>query len=156
MDLIINLYQEKLENLTIKPKDGKIQIKRILTPNADQLVSFVKENFNATWASEVKSGLYKSDPTCFIATLDAKIIGFACFDATARGYFGPTGINSSYRGLNIGQALYIETLKLMKSYGYGYAVVGATTDELSNFYGKYLDLVKLDNEKTIYNRLLYK
>ena len=32
-------------------------------------------------------------PKCFIATENGKLIGFACYDATAKGFFGPIGID---------------------------------------------------------------
>lgn len=156
MDLIVNLYQEKLKDAKPLLKDDTIKIKRILSPNSDHLVKFVLETFNDTWASEVKAAIYSPAPTCYIATKDGVIIGFACYDATAKGYFGPTGINPEFRGLNIGQVLWVETLKAMKEAGYGYAIVGGTTDLLSNFYGKYIDLIKVDNKDTVYNRLTYK
>lgn len=154
MDLIVNLYQEKLEETNIVLKNNNIKIKRLLSPNSDDLVSFVNEHFGKSWASEVKAAIYQSKPTCYIAVNNNEIIGFGCYDATAKGYFGPTGINSEYRGLNVGQAILFETLKGMKEDGYGYAVIGGTTDALSNFYGKYLDLVKSDTKNTIYNRLI--
>lgn len=156
MDLIVNLYQEKLQTANVFIKNENIKIKRILSPNADHLVDFVLKTFNDTWASEVKAGAYSSNPSCYIATDNGKIVGFACFDATAKGFFGPTGINPEYRGLNIGQALLIATLRAMKEAGYGYAAIGGTTEALSNFYGKYIDLFKIDSKDSIYSRLTYR
>ena len=117
-DLIVNLYEKDYVNdLKINLKSNDIQIKRLLSPNSDKLVEFVKMHFSEGWTSEVKAGVYKEHPTCFVAVKDAKIVGFACYDSTAKGYFGPTGVDPEFRGLNIGQVLLLRTLEAMKEAG---------------------------------------
>ena len=54
-----------------------------------------------------------------------QLVGFACYDATARGFFGPTGVSPDQRGKGIGLALFYHTLVAMKAHGYAYAVVGS-------------------------------
>ena len=153
MDLVVNLYQNKLANNNIPIlKDENIVVKRLLTPNSDQLVEFINANFHKGWASEVKAAIYKPNPTCFIAVFKKEIIGFACYDATAKGYFGPTGVNDKYRGLNVGQNLLFKTLLSMKEDGYGYAIIGG--GRIKDYYGKYLDIFVIDDESNLYNRLI--
>jgi len=152
MDLIVNLYQEKLITNQPKLKDDNIIIKRLLSPNSDLLVEFVTNNFNKGWASEIKAAIYKPNPTCLIAIKDHEIIGFACYDATALGYFGPTGVNPKYRGLNVGHNLLFETLKKMKDKGYGYAIIGG--GKITSFYGKYLDIIISTDKNNLYNRMI--
>lgn len=61
---------------------------------------------------------------CFIATQSGAIIGFVCYDATARGYIGPMGVGESARGAGVGKALLVTALEQMRSLGYVYAIVG--------------------------------
>ena len=154
-DLVVNLYQKDfLQDTGVKVRDNEIKIKRVLSPNADAVVEFVNKHFTPGWASEVKAGLYKPHPTCFVAVHNAEVVGFACYDATAKGYFGPTGVNPDYRGKNLGQALLMHTLEAMKQDGYGYAIIGGVNDKVTGFYQRHLDLVKIDQKPDLYNRLL--
>ncbi|WP_162140163.1 GNAT family N-acetyltransferase [Haploplasma axanthum] len=154
-DLVVNLYErEYLKDSKIELKNKELKIKRLLSPNADKLVEFVEENFSIGWASEVKAGIYKSNPSCFVAIDNGEIVGFACYDATAKGYFGPTGVNPKYRGLNIGQVLLLTTLDAMRSDGYGYAIIGGVSDRVVGFYSKYCNVIKLDAKPDLYSRLI--
>jgi len=154
-DLIVNLYEKDyLKDTNISLKNDEIKIKRILSPNADNLVSFVSRHFSSGWASEVKAGIYKPHPTCFVATHNGEIIGFACYDATAKGYFGPTGVNPEYRGNNVGQVLLLTTLEAMKEAGYGYAVIGGVSEKVQGFYAKYVNFLKYEVKPDLYNRLI--
>jgi predicted N-acetyltransferase YhbS len=63
-----------------------------------------------------------------VAVKEATIIGFACYDATALGFFGPIGVEKSYRKQGTGKALMTACLLDMKLKGYGYAIVGAVED----------------------------
>lgn len=154
-DLIVNLYEKDyLKNTNVKLKNDEIKIKRLLSPNSDKLVEFVKTNFTDGWASEVKAGAYKEHPTCFIAEHNGEIIGFACYDATAKGYFGPTGVSPKYRGYNVGQMLLLTTLEAMKEAGYGYAVIGSVGESVQGFYAKYVNFLKFEVKPDLYSRLV--
>lgn len=154
-DLIVNLYEKDyLKDTNLKLKNEEIVINRILSPNADNLISFVNESFNSNWASEIKSALYKDNPSCFIAVHQNNIVGFACFDATAKGYFGPTGVSEKYRGQNIGQVLLLTTLNAMKESGYGYAIIGSVGSNVIPFYSKYLNVIESSSKPNIYNRMI--
>lgn len=155
-DLLVNLYQKDFINDSeIEIIDKEIKIKRLLSPNSDNLIDFIEQNkFSDLWSSEVKSAIYINNPTCFIATKNSEIIGFACYDATAKGYFGPTGVSQLHRKKNVGQLLYLHTLEAMKADGYGYAIIGGAGEKIMNgFYGRYSNCVLLDYDKTLYSRL---
>lgn len=149
MDYIVNLYEIDFEDC-----DSKYKVVRALSPNSDKIIEFIKENFNDGWASEVKAALYKNNPTCFIAIDNAEIIGFACYDATAKGFFGPTGVKESYRGNGVGKTLFMETLKAMKNDGYGYSIIGWANDRAVKFYQKNANAMPLNNTKSVYDRLI--
>lgn len=156
-DLIVNLYEKesflKDNNVSLKSED--IKIKRLLSPNSDRLVEFVEAHFSTGWTSEVKAGVYKANPSCFVATNpEGEIVGFACYDATAKGYFGPTGVDPNYRGLNIGQVLLLTTLDAIKADGYGYAIIGGVNDKVAGFYARYVNFLKSETKPDLYNRLL--
>jgi predicted N-acetyltransferase YhbS len=63
-----------------------------------------------------------------MAVKEATLIGFACYDATALGFFGPIGVEKSHRKQGTGKALMTACLLDMKLKGYGYAIVGAVED----------------------------
>ena len=115
MDYLVNLYDLELDNLEVNPN---YRIVRVLSPNSDRVIEFIKNNFTDNWASEAKAALYKNNPTCFIALDKANIIGFACYDATAKGFFGPTGVEESYRGKGIGSSV-VKKLIYMMNYQFG-------------------------------------
>ena len=70
------------------------------------------------------SSVVRLPVSCFIAVKDGALVGFACHEATAKGFFGPTGVDDSCRGKGIGQALLVRTLLDMREQGYAYAVIG--------------------------------
>ena len=52
------------------------------------------------------------------------MIGFACHEATCKCFFGPTGVDESFRGMGIGTHLLFACLQDMKNAGYAYAIIG--------------------------------
>ncbi|MBB5352616.1 GNAT superfamily N-acetyltransferase [Haloferula luteola] len=85
---------------------------------------FVGEHFSPKWVSEVEVAMSRQPITCFIATKDRKVVGFACYETTCRGFFGPTGVVESARGTGVGKALLFKALGGLKELGYAYAVIG--------------------------------
>ena len=148
-DMIVDLYQPIINEV-----DNKYEIKRVLSPNSDRVLDFIETHFSKGWVSEAKAGLYKNNPTCFIAVDDGNIIGFACYDATAKGYCGPTGVDKSYRGQSVGKALLLHTLTAMRYDGYGYAIIGGVNTMTRGFYSKSSGAVEIDNSKKIYQRMI--
>jgi predicted N-acetyltransferase YhbS len=87
--------------------------------------NWVRTHFSEYWVSEVTAAMAHQPPGCLIATVDDELVGFACWDGTARGFFGPTGVSEDQRGKGIGLALFHRTLVAMKAHGYAYAVIGS-------------------------------
>ena len=154
MDYIVNLYDLDLEDLSKVCSNPEVRIVRSLSPNSDQVVEFIKKHFNDNWASEAKSALYKTNSTCFIAILNGEVIGFACYDATCKGFFGPTGVNEKYRGQRIGKALLLHTLRAMKEEGYAYTIIGSAGDDAITFYETNAKAVALNNVRSVYDRMI--
>ena len=51
-------------------------------------------------------------------------VGFAAYECTRRGYFGPTGVLPTEQGKGIGKALLLASLAALREMGYVYAIIG--------------------------------
>lgn len=124
MDLLVKLYEliDVDENQFLKVSG--VIVKRPIGPEKDVIVRWVEQNFSQMWASECSVALSKTPPTCFVAMRDGKIVGFACYDATVKNFFGPIGVLDTERKSGIGTYLMIKTLKQMFYDGYAYAIIG--------------------------------
>ena len=134
-----------------------IRIKRAFVGDKETILRFVEENFQKNWVYETEHSLMQEVSKCFIATENGKVIGFACFDASAKGFFGPIGVLPERRKENIGKALLIRTLNAMREYGYGYAVIGWVNDA-EMFYRKTVgaEYIKGGNtENSVYSNLVF-
>ncbi len=94
---------------------------------------------------EVKCAFSNNPVSCYIATWDKKIIGFACYDATARDFFGPTGVLESQRNQGVGRALLLKSLASMEEMGYAYAIIGWPAQSAIPFYEKCVGAVMIDD-----------
>ena len=124
-DMLIKLYdlEDSWEFITEQKKRG-ITIRKPIGPEKHLIIDWVAEHFSAGWAAETDVAFSNIPRSCFTAVKASKFVGFACYDATALGYFGPTGVEKSKRGQGIGQALLRACLLDMKLKGYGYAIAG--------------------------------
>ena len=128
-DMLIKLYELEDDWLFLTKQQALgIRIRKPIGPEKHGIIAWVSGHFGAGWASEADVGLSNKPGTCFAAVKDAKIIGFACYDATALGFFGPIGVAKSHRKKGTGKALMTACLLDMKLKGYGYAIVGAVED----------------------------
>ena len=128
-DMLIKLYDlEDGWDLIAGQKKGGITIRKPIGPEKHRIVNWVSDHFSADWAAETDVATSNTPRSCFMAVKASKIVGFACYDATALGYFGPTGVEKSERGKGTGTALLKACLLDMKLKGYGYAVVGDVKD----------------------------
>lgn len=122
MDMLIKLYA--LPGAPSRPLPDGITLRKPIGPEHDLLIAWITEHFGAGWASEARVALSNQPVSLFIATQSGAVIGFACYDATARGMFGPIGVAPEARGTGIGAALLLACLHDMRSQGYAYAVAG--------------------------------
>jgi len=124
-DMLARLYTlpDHHELLAQLHADG-ITIRRVIPPEKHLVVEWVRNTFSENWATEVERAILNTPITCIIAVHDGALLGFACYDATFLGYFGPTGVLESERGKGIGKALLLATLHAMHEHGYGYAIIG--------------------------------
>ena len=85
---------------------------------------FVEGTFGELWAVEADLAYRQSPITAFVAEREGRIVGFAAYECTRRGYFGPTGVQPDERGRGIGGALLFRCLESMCEMGYAYAIIG--------------------------------
>lgn len=102
-----------------------VDIRRGIAPEKHIIVDWVRETFSLHWGSEVDVAFSNHPPSCFVAVEGEQPVGFACYDSTFRGAFGPTGVLESLRGRGIGRVLLLACLHDMRAQGYGYAIIGS-------------------------------
>ena len=125
MDLLVRLYDVAADAaLDARLRENGVAIRRALAPELETIRAFIAARFSPGWASEMQVAFSRDPNACLIAVRDGKLLGFACYDAIALGFFGPTGVDEAARGLGIGKALLIRTLLAMRERGYGYAAIG--------------------------------
>ena len=120
-DMLVKLYDLPEFTPTTAPE---IRIRKPLGAEKTLIVNWVRENFEEGWASEIDITFSRSPISCFIAQQDKELVGFACYDSSPLGYFGPTGVLEASQGKGIGKALLLMCLHEMKTKGYGYAIIG--------------------------------
>ena len=102
-------------------------VRKPIGPDHDLVKHWVAARFGPGWASEAQVALSNRPVTLWIAVRHGTLFGFACFDATARGFVGPIGVDAAARGRGVGAALLRACLHDMRSFGYGYAVAGGVS-----------------------------
>ncbi|GAB3772168.1 N-acetyltransferase [Ramlibacter monticola] len=121
MDLLIKLYGGAF---TADRLAGTRGVRKPLGPEFDLVSAWVREHFGPGWSSEAAAALANRPVTLFIAQQGSEILGFCCYDATARGFVGPVGVVASMRGLGLGAELLHACLHDMRTMGYAYAIAG--------------------------------
>lgn len=144
-DLLVRLYDLPVFAAEARVAADGIVVRRALAPEGHVVLEWIGHHFGRTWVSEAGKGLAQTPVTTWIAVRDRRLLGFACHDTTAKGFFGPTGVDEAVRGQGIGEALLIATLKGMREAGYGYAIIGDPGPV--EFYRKRLDALEIPGSK---------
>lgn len=122
--MLVKLYELKDDlSFLAEQESVGITIRKPIGPEKHLVIDWVREKFSDAWASESDIALSNTPRTFFVAIKDTKVIGFACYDATALGFFGPIGVEESCRGKGTGKALLLACMLDMKLKGYGYAII---------------------------------
>lgn len=123
-DLLVNLHSQKFAALAARPPIEGVAIRPALAPEMALVVDWVRTHFSDNWASEVTVAFSRRPVACLVAVSEGRLLGFACYDIVARGFFGPTGVHPDARGRGVGVALLAGALSALKADGYAYAVIG--------------------------------
>lgn len=140
-DLLVRLYDLPAFEAEARVAAAGVVVRRALPPEREFVLDWVRSRFSTYWASEAALCLSQQPPTIYLAVRDNALVGFACYDATAKGFFGPTGVDEAERGQGIGEALLIATLRGLREAGYGYAIIGDPGPV--EFYRKRLDALEI-------------
>ena len=101
-----------------------IVIRRALAPDRRLVCAFVERTFGPCAVGEAEAAFARQPVSLFVATDHDQLVGFACYEATAPDFFGPTAVLESHRGRQIGRALLLRSLEAMRELGYVYAIIG--------------------------------
>lgn len=131
-----------------------VTVRKPIGPEHDLIVAWVAQRFGPGWASEARVALGNRPVTLVVAVASnpdgpastaaqaavqsnatttesaalpsptPALLGFACYDATARGMVGPIGVADAARGRGVGAAMLRACLDDMHVAGYAYAVAG--------------------------------
>ncbi len=103
------------------------------------IAPWVERHFQPAWAYGVAYAVHRNPSKLYIAVEkqppdpqranlyhlpDEGLVGFAGYDISNLGAFGPLGVQESHRRRGIGRALLLACLHAMWSEGYAYAVIG--------------------------------
>ncbi len=135
-DLLIKLYDLPLGKYPKERFDSQLKIVRPLAVDKTKVIEFIRKEFNDRWANECERCFSKAPVSCFIGVKETVMVGFACYDATAKGYIGPIGVKPDERKKGIGAQLLFSCLNDMWDNEYGYAIAGWVDDRHIEFYKK--------------------
>ena len=158
-DMLVNLYNMPKIDLDARMREDGVVIKRAMLLDKEKVLEFVKTNFSDVcdgWVYECEKAIFNDPSSCYIAVKGKDILGFACYDASALGFFGPTGVAPSAQGKGIGKALLGKCLESMKEKGYGYTIIGYVTDAVA-FYERAVNAVVIEDSspcKSVYYNLI--
>ncbi len=134
IDMLVRLYDlPDSAALYAEVAASGVTLRRARAFEKHTVAAFAR-TFSEKWASEVEVALSRQPVACFIATREKRILGFACYDTTMRGFFGPTGVVEEARGLGLGKALLFKSLEALRETGHAYAIIGGVGPK--EFYSK--------------------
>lgn len=156
-DMLVRLMElpdaSELEKRLLEKE--KIVFRRAIAPEKHLVSEWVMEQFGAYWKSEVEVAFSRQPVSCWIAQRGNELLGFACYESTARNFFGPTGTKETERGKGIGKVLLIKSLESLRAMGYAYAIIGGVGPV--EFYEKAVGAKLIEgSEVSIYQHLLRK
>jgi GNAT superfamily N-acetyltransferase len=130
-----------------------IVVRRLDAWDRAPLRRFVEQHFTENWASEADFAFANAHPiTGFVAVEDGSIVGFAVYECSRRGFFGPAGVREDLRGKGVGASLLFRCLEGMREMGYAYAIIGGVGP--AEFYAKVCGATIIDgSDPGVYGHL---
>ena len=129
-DLLVRLYAlPPLAPALADLEAAGDQVRRALATERPQVTEFAREHGSEGWAAECDAAFARAPLACFVAAErnadeTQTLIGFACYEATCRNFFGPELVHPDRCGRGIGKALVLAALHAMRAEGYAYAIIG--------------------------------
>jgi len=124
-DLLVRLYElpplgPALETLSA----AGMVVRRAAAAERSAVVEWARRHGSPGWADECQAAFARLPLACFVAVENDQLIGFACYEATCRNFFGPELVHPDRRGRGVGRALLLAALQAMRAEGYAYAIIG--------------------------------
>ncbi len=153
-DLLVNLLKlPALDQATGETEQTGIVIRRARPFEITKVRLFVEKNFSTSWADEISVGFANKPVSLFIAVMNKEIVGFAAYECTSRGFFGPTGVIESMQRRGIGKMLLLSSLWGLREMGYVYGIIGGAGPV--EFYANTVAVTVIpDSDPSIYTNLL--
>jgi GNAT superfamily N-acetyltransferase len=153
IDMLVRLYDlPDSAALYAEVAASGVTLRRARAFEKHTVATFAR-TFSEKWASEVEVALTRQPVACFIATKEKRILGFACYDTTMRGFFGPTGVAEEARGMGLGKALLFKALEALRETGHAYAIIGGVGPR--EFYAKACGAIEIPgSDPGIYGDIL--
>jgi GNAT superfamily N-acetyltransferase len=120
IDMLVKLYALGDDEAAV----AGVLLRRALAPERRPVLAWVEHRFGGGWAGECEAAFARTPTGCLLALRERAVLGFAVWDVTARGFFGPIGVDAGERGGGIGAALLLAGLRAMRAEGYAYAIIG--------------------------------
>ncbi|WP_238531784.1 GNAT family N-acetyltransferase [Nitritalea halalkaliphila] len=128
--------------------------RRAIAPEKQVVQAWVQQHFSHFWASEVEVAFSRQPVALWVAQEGQQLLGFACYDCTAKAFFGPTGVLEAARGRGIGKILLVKALESLREQGYVYGIIGGVGP--ADYYAKAVDARLIPGSDThhVYQNLL--
>jgi GNAT superfamily N-acetyltransferase len=128
MDMLVPLYRLPESGAALcgalRTKHD-VLIRHVYPFERSALRDFIQQHFSRAWGDEAEMGFRHMPASVLLAIHNRQIVGFAAYDCTFNGFFGPTGVDPAYRGRGIGKALLLASLEELRHLGYVYGVIGS-------------------------------
>jgi GNAT superfamily N-acetyltransferase len=128
------------EALELASKQG-VAIRPALNLEKPRVVEWMQSRFRI-WTAEVEATFSRLPVSCLLAVRDDELLGFACYDATCKNFFGPTAVIDEERGRGLGRALLLAALYAQKGQGYAYSIIGGVGP--AEFYARAVGAVLIE------------
>jgi GNAT superfamily N-acetyltransferase len=124
-DMLVRLYDfPDASPYVERASAGGFAVRRAEPWDRDRMRTFAMNCFGELWAVEADRAFNHTPITAYVVTRPPEIVGFAAYECTRRGFFGPAGVREDLRGQGLGAALLLRCLESMREMGYAYAVIG--------------------------------
>lgn len=153
-DMLVNLLRLPLLDAALAETErAGAKVRRAQPFELTIVRAFVEQHFSAGWADEISVGFNHQPVSVYIATREARVVGFAAYECTRRAFFGPTGVLEQERGRGLGTTLLLASLWGLREMGYVYGIIGSAGP--TDFYTRTVGAIPIpDSEPGIYTDLL--
>ena len=145
-DLLVRLYDLPPPGPALEALSAAgIIVRRAAAAERGAVVEWARTHGSPGWADECAAAFARLPLGCFVAVEGERLIGFACYEATCRDFFGPELVHPERRGRGVGRALLLAALHAMGAEGYAYAIIGWASSV--DFYRRTVGAVVIDGSE---------